>query len=49
MKACLKKLIDMNFNRQQVELLEISFKSVRNPLENTPMTTKKDLRLPLSP
>ena len=25
---------DANFNRQQVELLEASFKSVRNPLEN---------------
>jgi integrase len=26
---------DANFNRQQVKLLEASFKSVRNPLENT--------------
>lgn len=28
---------DANFNRQQVELLEHSFKSVRNPLEKTPI------------
>ena len=28
---------DANFNRQQVELLETSFKSVRNPLEKPPI------------
>ncbi len=34
---------DANFNRQQVELLEGSFKSVRNPLEKPPQSNKKDL------
>jgi len=32
---------DINFNRQQVELLETSFPSVRNPLENPAFETKK--------
>ena len=32
---------DDNFNRQQAELLDVSFNSVRNPLENTPKTTEK--------
>ena len=31
---------DAEFNRQQVELLEHSFKSVRNPLEKTPIFEK---------
>jgi len=35
---------DINFNRQQVELLETSFPSVRNPLENPAFETKKGLR-----
>jgi integrase len=34
---------DVNFNRQQVELLEASFKSVRNPLEKPALLNKKGL------
>ena len=34
---------DANFNRQQVELLEVSFNSVRNPLEKPAQKTIKDL------
>ena len=34
---------DANFNRQQVELLEASFNSVRKPLEKPAQETKKDL------
>lgn len=33
---------DANFNRQQVELLEVSFNSVRNPLEKPAQKTIKD-------
>ncbi len=33
---------DEGFNRQQADLLEDSFKSVRNPLENSPQNIKKD-------
>ncbi len=36
---------DEGFNRQQVELLEASFNSVRNPLENHPKARKKDSEL----
>jgi len=31
---------DADFNRQQTEFLEHSFKSVRNPLEETPIFEK---------
>ncbi|HVN96176.1 MAG TPA: tyrosine-type recombinase/integrase [Syntrophorhabdaceae bacterium] len=34
---------DVNFTKQQVELLESSFESVRNPLENTPKSQVNDL------
>lgn len=40
---------DVNFNRQQVELLESSFKSVRNPLENTLLINKKELQESCNP
>ena len=41
---------DVNFNRQQqVELLENSFKSVRNPLENTPLMKEKGDSLSANP
>ncbi len=42
---------DANFNRQQVELLEDSFNSVRNPLENPAKTNKikKDSLKTVSP
>ncbi len=35
---------DANFNRQQAELLEVSFNSVRNPLENTLQNKKNGLQ-----
>lgn len=34
---------DVNFNRQQVEFLETSFKSVRNPLEKPAFFNKKEV------
>lgn len=40
---------DEEFNRQQADLLEDSFKSVRNPLESSPHNVKKDLRKTVSP
>ncbi len=39
---------DAEFNRQQADLLEASFASVRNPLENSPQNEKKDLRKTVS-
>lgn len=40
---------DVNFNRQQVELLETSFKSVRNPLEKPAISNKKELQESCNP
>ncbi|UCE70833.1 MAG: hypothetical protein JSU99_05875 [Nitrospiraceae bacterium] len=33
---------DANFNRQQANLLDISFQSVRNPLEKTQVEVNRD-------
>jgi hypothetical protein len=34
---------DAEFNRQQVDLLQTVFQSVRNPLENAPQNAEKEL------
>ncbi len=40
---------DANFNRQQAELLETSFESVRKPLEKIPFANKKEATVSRNP
>ena len=40
---------DKEYNRQQVDLLQTTFQSVRNPLENTPQNEEKGLASAANP